>query len=46
VLRTFPARLVNRDAEGYTDTVPLEILDTNENVVVTEYGMSVARRVE
>ncbi len=38
--------VVSRDAKRYTDTVALEILDPNENVIVTGCGTSVATRLE
>jgi hypothetical protein len=38
--------VVSRDAKRYTDTVALEILDTNGNVIVTGCGTSVASRME
>lgn len=38
--------VVSRDTKGYTDTVALEILDTNGNVIVTGCGTSVASRME
>ena len=38
--------MVSRDAKRYTDTVALEILDTNGNVIVTGCGTSVASRME
>ena len=38
--------VVSRDAKRYTDTVALEILDTNGNVIVTGCGTSVANRME
>jgi hypothetical protein len=38
--------VVNRDATAYTDTVALQILDTNGNVIVTGCGTSVASRME
>ncbi|MGC1299179.1 MAG: hypothetical protein WA869_29495 [Alloacidobacterium sp.] len=38
--------VVSRDAKGYTDTVALEILDTNGKVIVTGCATSVASRLE
>jgi hypothetical protein len=38
--------VVSRDARSYTDTVALQILDTNGNVIVTGCGTSVASRME
>jgi hypothetical protein len=38
--------VVSRDAKRYTDTVALEILDTNGHVIVTGCGTSVASRLE
>jgi hypothetical protein len=38
--------VVSKDAKRYTDTVALEILDTNGNVIVTGCGTSVANRME
>ena len=38
--------VVSRDAKRYTDTVALEILDTNGKVIVTGCGMTVASRLE
>ena len=38
--------VVSRDAKSYTDTVALQILDTNYNVIVTGCGTSVATRME
>ena len=38
--------MVSNDAKRYTDTVALEILDTNGNVIVTGCGTSVASRME
>jgi hypothetical protein len=38
--------VVSKDAKRYTDTVALEILDTNGNVIVTGCGTSVASRME
>jgi hypothetical protein len=38
--------VVSRDARAYTDTVALQILDTNGNVIVTGCGTSVASRME
>jgi len=38
--------VVSWDAKEYTDTVALEILDTNGNVIVTGCGTSVASRME
>jgi hypothetical protein len=38
--------VVSKDAKSYTDTVALEILDTNGNVIVTGCGTSVATRME
>ena len=38
--------VVTKDAKRYTDTVALEILDTNGNVIVTGCGTSVANRME
>jgi hypothetical protein len=37
---------VSRDAKRYTDSVALEILDTNDKVIVTGCGTSVAHRME
>jgi hypothetical protein len=37
---------VSNDANAFTDTVALEILDTNGNVIVTGCGTSVASRME
>ena len=37
---------VSGDAKRYTDSVALEILDPNRNVIVTGCGTSVARRLE
>jgi hypothetical protein len=37
---------VSKDAKAYTDSVALEILDTNGNVTVTGCGTSVASRME
>ena len=38
--------VVSRDGKRYTDSVALEILDTNRNVIVTGCGTSVASRME
>jgi len=38
--------VVSRDAKRYTDTVAVEILDTNGKVIVTGCGMTVASRLE
>jgi hypothetical protein len=37
---------VSRDGKRYTDSVALEILDINDNVIVTGCGTSVATRLE
>src|SRR4051794_39288223 len=37
---------LSRDAKRYTDSVALEILDINDNVIVTGCGTSVAHRME
>ena len=37
---------LDRDADEFTDTVTLEIFDTNRNVIATGCGTSAARRFE